>query len=99
MTILYVTYPGDAATRFDRTYYTREHRPLVMAKWGPYGLGSCAAFWPDDADNGTIAICECRFRDEVAMQAALASPETPEVMADVGRFTDAKQTQCLAGPL
>ena len=99
MTILYVTYPGDASTRFDRDYYVREHLPLVRASWGPHGLESCAAFWPADVDSGTIAICECRFRDEAAMRAALASPDTPRVMADVRRFTDAKPAQSLAGPV
>ena len=99
MTILYVTYPGGATTRFDRDYYVREHLPLVMASWGGHGLESCAAFWPDDAGNGTIAICECRFRNETAMRDALASPETPRVMADVDRFTDATPAQSLAAPI
>ena len=99
MTTMYVTYPGDAATRFDRDYYVRHHLPLVMECWGPLGLESCAAFWPADISAGTIAICECRFRDEAAMRAALASPATPGVMADVARFTDAKPAQSLAGPV
>lgn len=30
MTTMYVIYPGDAATRFDRVYYVRAHLPLVM---------------------------------------------------------------------
>ena len=99
MTTLYVTYPGDAATSFDRDYYVREHLPLVRASWGPYGLKSCAAFWPADIDNGTIAICECRFRDEAAMRAALASRETPRVMADVSRFTNAQPAQSMVYPI
>ncbi len=99
MTTMYVTYPGDAGTRFDRDYYVRHHLPLVMACWGPLGLESCAAFWPADTGAGTIAICECRFRDEAAMRAALASPETPRVMADVAHFTDAPPAQCVAGPV
>ena len=31
MTTVYVTYPGDAAARFDRDYYVARHLPLVMA--------------------------------------------------------------------
>ena len=96
MTTLYVTYPGDAGTRFDRDYYVQHHLPLVVACWGPLGLESCAAFWPADADAGTIAIAECRFRDEASMRTALASPETPRVMADVPRFTEAKPAQSIA---
>ena len=99
MTTMYVTYPGDASTRFDRDYYVRHHVPLVMECWGPFGLVSCAAFWPADVGAGTIAIAECRFRDEAALHAALASPATPRVMADVARFTDARPAQSLSGPI
>ena len=98
-TTLYVSYPGDADVRFDRDYYVQHHLPLVKACWGPLGLESCAAFWPADAAAGTVAICECRFRDEASLRAALASPETPRVMADVPRFTDAKPTQSIAQPV
>ena len=99
MMTMYVTYPGDAGTRFDRDYYVRHHLPLVMECWGQLGLESCAAFWPADFSLGTIAIAECRFRDEAAMRAALASPETPRVMADIAHFTDATPAQSLASPL
>ncbi len=37
-----------------------------------------------------------RFRDEVKLQAAPASPETPRVIAEVARFTDAQPTQTQA---
>ncbi len=30
MTTMYVTYPGEAGTRFDRDYYVRTHLRLVM---------------------------------------------------------------------
>lgn len=99
MRTMYVTYPGDAGTRFDRDYYVRHHLPLVMACWGPHGLESCAAFWPAGAGAGTIAIAECRFRDEAALRAALASPGTSRVMADVPRFTEATPAQTIAAPI
>ena len=99
MTTMYVTYPGDAGTRFDRDYYVRHHVPLVMRCWGPLGLQSCTAFWPADAGAGTIAIAECRFRDEASMHSALASPETPRVMADIAHFTDATPAQSIADPV
>ena len=99
MMTMYVTYSGDAATRFDRDYYIQHHLPLVMECWGPLGLEGCAAFWPAVLGAGTICICECRFHDEAAMRTALASPTTPRVMADIARFTDATPAQSLVGPI
>ena len=99
MTTMYVTYSGDAATRFDRDYYIQHHLPLVMECWSPLGLEGCAAFWPAVIGAGTICICECRFRDEAAMRAALASPTTPRVMEDIAHFTDATPAQSLVGPI
>lgn len=99
MMIMYVTYPGDPTTRFDRTYYVQNHLPLVMRAWGPLGLESCAAFWPAEDGAGTIAIAECRFRDEAAMRAALASSKTPRVMADIVKFTDAQPAQSRAAAI
>ena len=99
MTTMYVTYAGNASTRFDRDYYVGHHLPLVMECWGSYGLVSCAAFWPASEGAGTIAFAECRFRDEAAVQAALSSPETPRVMADIACFTDAEPAQSLAVPM
>lgn len=46
MTIVYVAYAGDAATRFHRDYYVAHHLPLVMEAWGRHGLESCSAFFP-----------------------------------------------------
>ena len=95
--IMYVTYPGDADTRFDRDYYVAHHLPLVLECWGIYGLQSCAAFFPMGGGAGTIAICECRFRDEAALRTALGAPESPRVMADIANFTDVKPARSLAG--
>ena len=85
---VYVTYQGTPTTRFDRDYYVTRHLPLVMKAWQRYGLQSVAAFFPALDYTGTIAICECRFRDDAAVTAAFGSPETPGVMADLPHFTD-----------
>ena len=66
-----------------------QRRMASRACWERLGLESYAAFRPADVEAGTIAIAECRFRDDPAMRTALASPETPRVTADVARFTDA----------
>ena len=99
MTTVVVIYPGDASTPFDRDYYTRVHVPLVMKAWGPHGLRSCTAFFPAGDGGGTIAVAVCEFRDEAALQAALASPDTPRVMADVAKFTTAEPVQRRAAPV
>lgn len=88
MPIVYVTYAGTPDTRFDRDYYVAHHLALVMRSWEQYGLKSVSAFFPAADEPGTIAICECRFRDEEAIARCFASPETEAVMADVPRFTD-----------
>ncbi len=99
MTIVYVTYPGEPGTRFDREYYNREHLPLVQASWGRYGLESLAVFYPEGDGAGTIAVCICGFRDEAAVKASFSSPEAERVMADIPRFTDAQPIQSRAVPL
>lgn len=87
-TVVYVTYQGTPHSRFDRHYYLNHHLPLVMKAWQPYGLDRVAAFFPGIDEAGTIAICECRFRNRAAVGAALRSAEASAVMADVPRFTD-----------
>ncbi|MHC1481292.1 EthD family reductase [Frateuria aurantia] len=86
--IMYVTYEGTSGSRFDRHYYVEKHLPLVMRAWQRHGLESATAFFPSDTEAGTLVICECRFRDEAAIEAALGSPQTPQVMADIAAFTE-----------
>jgi uncharacterized protein (TIGR02118 family) len=98
-TVVYVTYRGTSETRFDREYYVERHLPLVMRSWSQYGLQEIAAFFPPVQQGGTIALCECRFRDDEAVRAAFASPEVPAVMADVERFSDVRPTRSRATAL
>jgi uncharacterized protein (TIGR02118 family) len=85
--VVYVTYRGTPRDHFDRAYYVDVHLPLVMKCWSQYGLLSLNAFYPATAQEGTVAICECVFRDEEAFEVAFASPEVSAVMDDVPRFT------------
>jgi uncharacterized protein (TIGR02118 family) len=85
---VYVTYEGEPGARFDRAYYVERHLPLVMHRWSRYGLTGVAAFFPAVEQAGTLAICECQFRDEASVDAAFASPEVSEVMADLPCFTE-----------
>ena len=99
MITMYVTYAGNAQTPFNRDHWINVHMPLVREAWGPHGLVSAAGFFPSGDGGGLIAICPCVFRDEAAMRAALACPETGRVMADVKNVTDVTPSRSLAAPL
>jgi uncharacterized protein (TIGR02118 family) len=94
-----VTYLGSASDRFDRDLYVNRHLPLVMSLWGKYGLESVRVFFPASEADGTVAVCECLFRDEAAVEAAFSSAETPEVMADVALLTDLTPNRFRTFPL
>ncbi len=99
MITMYVTYAGDAGTKFDRDHWINVHLPLVREAWGPHGLESVAGFFPSGDGGGLIAICPCVFRDEAAMEAALASAATKRVMDDVKKVTDVEPGRSRAVPL
>lgn len=88
MSALFVTYPRAGGTRFDRDYYIATHLPLVEKAWGQYGLTSANGYFPtlDSATEEAVAVLQ--FADDAAIGTALASPETPAVMADLANFTD-----------
>ena len=98
MITMYVSYAGDADTAFDRDGWIDRHLPLVREAWGPYGLISASGFFPSGDGGGLIAICPCVFRDETAMEQALASSATERVMADVKRVTDVEPVRSRAVP-
>lgn len=85
--VVYVTYHGTPQDRFDRDYYIAAHLPFVLKAWSQYGLLGVTALFPAPEQEGTVALCECVFRDEGAVEAAFASPEASAVMADVPRYT------------
>ena len=88
MTKMLVTCNGGPGTRMNRDYYANTHLQLAMQLWGQYGLEEASAFFPACDGKGVLSIGIYRFRDAAAMEAALASPETARVMADVVNFTD-----------
>jgi len=98
MTEMHVTCAGDAGTRLDRSHCVSTHLPPVLEAWGPYGLETVAALFPAGDGAGTIAVGICGFRDEAAIGAALGSPQTGRVMADVKTFTDAEPSRSRAVP-
>lgn len=99
MITMIVTYAGDADTPFNRDHWIDVHFPLVRECWGPYGLVSAVGFFPQGDSAGLIAIATVNFRDEDAMHAALNSPETARVMADVAIVTAVQPQRSIAKPL
>ena len=99
MVLMTVTYRGEKGDRFDRDYYCTQHLPLVKETWGPLGMDTISAFFPEDneaaagPETGIVAACLCGFRDEAALRRALASPDTPKVMGDLPHFTELKAEQ------
>lgn len=99
MITMLVTYAGDEQTPFDREHWISVHLPLVRESWGPYGLVSAGGFFPQGDGAGLIAVAVVNFRDEAAMAAALNSPETAQVMADVDIVTAVKPQRSIVRPL
>jgi uncharacterized protein (TIGR02118 family) len=94
--IMIVTCSGGSF--FDRDYYVDVHLPLALECWRQHGLEGASAFFPRDSDAPDVSIGIYRFRDEPAIHAALASPQTETVMADVPRFTDAGVSRIIGLP-
>jgi len=99
MISMLVTYAGHEETAFDREHWINVHLPLVRESWGPYGLLSAGGFLPQGDGAGLIAVAVVNFRDEAAMEAALSSPETAQVMADVDLVTAIKPQRSIVKPL
>ena len=99
MITMYVTYAGDADTPFDRDHWINVHLPLVRECWGPHGLVSASGFFPQGDGGGLLAIAPTVFRDEAAMNAALASTDTARVMADVKKVTAVEPSRSIGRPM
>ncbi|HCF9805934.1 EthD family reductase [Pseudomonas aeruginosa] len=87
MATLTVSYPVSENATFDRDYYLATHILLVQDAWAAFGLESAEVLFPAAGAQPLVAMVIMRFRDQAAIDAALSSPRTPEVMQDVPRFT------------
>ncbi|CAB4888563.1 unannotated protein [freshwater metagenome] len=78
-----VLYPGGDDVTFDHDYYKNTHVPLACAAWN---VGSEI----DKGVNGPyVAAVHFFFESMDQFQAAMGSPETGAVMADVANYTNA----------
>lgn len=88
MANLVVSYPLHDGASFDADYYRDTHIPLVEESWGPSGLTGAEILWPADGTQPLAAMVVLRFRDGAAIDAAMGSPATAAVMADIANFTN-----------
>ena len=77
-----VTYPVTEGASFDHDYYRSTHVPLAAKAWNPVRTEI------DKGVNGpNVAAVHMVFSSMDAFQAALQSPGTADVMADVANYT------------
>jgi uncharacterized protein (TIGR02118 family) len=79
---LSVFYPATEGATFDHDYYREKHVPLCVKTWRPEG-----AEIDKGVDGPNVAAVHLRFPSLEAMQAAMGSEGTGEVLADVANYT------------
>ena len=79
---LSVLYPQTEGATFDHDYYRDKHVPLAVKTWGLDG-----AQIDKGVDGPYEAAVHFTFADLGAMQAAMSSPATGDVIADVANYT------------
>lgn len=92
MATISVVYPRAPGATFDYEYYRYKHLPLALQRWADAGLlggealvGKAAA---DGADAPFFAIGIIHFESDEALKAALNGEHAPEIIGDIGNFTD-----------
>jgi uncharacterized protein (TIGR02118 family) len=79
---LSVFYPSTEGASFDHTYYRDKHVPLAVKAWGLDG-----AEIDKGIDGPYVAAVHFRFASPEALAAAMSSPGTGDVLADVANYT------------
>jgi uncharacterized protein (TIGR02118 family) len=77
-----VLYPETEGAAFDHGYYREHHVPLAMGAWG-----LTSAEINKGVDGPYVAAVHFEFESVEAMQAAMASEGTAEVLGDVANYT------------
>ena len=87
MATLIVSYPVKDGSTFDAAYYRSTHIPLAEQHWAPHGLTGSEILDAAEGQPWAGAVL-LRFRDQSAIDAALASAGTPAVIGDIPNFTN-----------
>ena len=79
---LSVYYPSSEGATFDHDYYRDKHVPLCVKTWGLDG-----AEIDKGVDGPNVAAVHFRFESPEALQTAMGSAGTGDVLADVANYT------------
>jgi len=79
---LSVFYPSTEGATFDHDYYRSKHVPLCVETWG---LDSAEI--DKGVDGPYVAAVHFKFASPDALNAAMASPGTGDILADVANYT------------
>ena len=77
-----VFYPAADGATFDHDYYRNHHVPLCQEHWKPV-----RAEIDKGVDGPNVAAVHLIFDSLEALQTAMASPATGEILADVANYT------------
>lgn len=88
-----VLYPNEDDTKFDMSYYLKTHMPLVMERFGKYGLKGYTVLdyqpGPDGAKPQFAVGCTLIWDKPDQLAAALGSDEDKDVVfGDVPNFSN-----------
>ncbi|KEY64523.1 hypothetical protein S7711_03590 [Stachybotrys chartarum IBT 7711] len=84
-----VLYPKNKESTFDMEYYLNTHMPLVQEVWGPFGMQGWQVIKYDANDGVPFSVAAIlTWKDEASYEAGRSSPRTPEVFADVPKFSN-----------
>jgi uncharacterized protein (TIGR02118 family) len=84
---LIVGYPRKEGATFDKDYYLATHMPLAAKHWKKHGMKSYTVT-ELDADGPYLVTSVIDFESHEGFQAAVADPNTKEVMDDVPNFSN-----------
>ncbi|KAF1840391.1 uncharacterized protein K460DRAFT_322985 [Cucurbitaria berberidis CBS 394.84] len=86
---VFVAYPREEGSTFNKEYYLNTHIPLVQKYWGKHGMKSYAVT-ELNADGPYTFIATIDFETHEGFGAAIQDPNTKEVMDDVAKFSNVK---------
>lgn len=86
--------------QFNKSYYLNNHLPLVLEKFGSYGLNKIEVTHFDINENGTEPLYVLQailiWENQDSMRKAMSSPEAGVVFGDLSNFCN-KQPVAMSG--